>query len=499
MSTDYFSKQNEPSYWYDQADFMLVKGWLGSEMTCPACGRVHRIKTRMMEERRDMAINIAEYLPQLGLSGSCVVVMDQNTKIAAGDRLMTGLAAYDPRPVIFTRDDLHADEQALGSLMMALGEKPDFLVACGSGTITDITRYNSYMTGIPFISYATAASVDGFASGTTPLLVKGFKTTCPGTAPLGIFYDASVLAAAPDSMTAAGFGDVLAKVIALIDWRLAFVTEDEPYCPLIAAIVDRAVEACLDLADDLAVIKTKSAENIHIDIHNSESKKARLKRDQAEVLQARGEACVKLMNALSLTGIAMQMMGSSRPASGSDHHISHLLEMNDIRRHKKGSLHGDKVGIGTLIGMTMYLRLFEGDKLPSQRPHLAADLWTKEVRRVYGPLADQAIAKNTPYPPVGKEWDYQRNQIAEAMELFGYRYINRFKTLLPFARDKIIAMGGPVRPDQLGYNRQETYDAIAFGKEVRPKFTTLRLAERFGWLYDLAEEIANGLPEGKIY
>jgi len=499
MDIDYFSAKQNPSSWYDQADFATVKAWLGSEFVCPACGRTHKISTRLMEERENMAAHIGEYFPQLGLSGSCVVVMDENTKKAVGSKLIAGLADYAPREVVFTRDDLHADEEALGSLLMALGEKPDFLVACGSGTITDITRYNSYMTGIPFISYATAASVDGFASGTTPLLVKGFKTTCPGTAPLGIFYDASVLAAAPDSMTAAGFGDVLAKIIALIDWRLAYVAEDEPYCPLIAAIVDRAVEACLDLADDLAVIKPNELNLKLPDIHNSKEKEAKLKRDKTAAFTARGQACVKLMDTLSLTGIAMQMMGTSRPASGSDHHISHLLEMNDIRRHKKGSLHGDKVGIGTLIGMTMYLRLFERGELPKQRPHLAADLWEKEVRRVYGPLADQAIAKNTPYPPSGKEWERQRSQIEQAMELYGYKYVDRFKTLLPYARDKIIAMGGPVRPDQLGYSRQETYDAIAFGKEVRPKFTTLRLAERFGWLYDLAEEIANGLPEGKIY
>jgi glycerol-1-phosphate dehydrogenase [NAD(P)+] len=468
---DYFSEKQNPSSWYHLADLSTVKKWLGSDMVCPACGRTHSISTKMMEESDNMAGRIADYLPELGLSGNCVVVMDENTKRAAGNRLMSGLEKYNPRAVTFARDDLHADEQALGTLLMALGERPDFLVSCGSGTITDITRYNAYMTDLPFVSYATAASVDGFASGSTPLLVNGFKTTCPGKAPVGIFYDAGVLAGAPDSMTAAGFGDVLAKVIALIDWRLAYVAEDEPYCPLIAAIVDKAVEQCLDLADDLAIGNDKN----------------------------RAQACISLMDTLSLTGIAMQMMGTSRPASGSDHHISHLLEMNDIRKHKKGSLHGDKVGIGTLIGMSMYLKLFGNGDIPEQRPHLAADLWEQEVRRVYGPLADQAIAKNTPYPPRGEEWERQKKQISQAMDLYGYKYVDRFRTLLPYARDRITAMGGPVRPDQLGYTRQETYDAIAYGKEVRPKFTTLRLAERFGWLYDLAEEIANGLPEGKIY
>jgi hypothetical protein len=85
------------------------------------------------------------------------------------------------------------------------------------------------------------------------------------------------------------------------------------------------------------------------------------------------------------------------------------------------------------------------------------------------------------------------------MTSFGYETVRSFQTLLPKTRDLILAMGGPIRPDQLGYSVQDTYDAIAFGKEVRPKFTTLRLAERFGWLYDLAEETASGLPAGRIY
>ena len=85
------------------------------------------------------------------------------------------------------------------------------------------------------------------------------------------------------------------------------------------------------------------------------------------------------------------------------------------------------------------------------------------------------------------------------MESYGYDVVDSFKTLLPEARDKIAAMGGPTRPDHLGYSVQDTFDAIAFGKENRPKFTTLRLAERYGWLYDLADEIARGLPEGTIY
>ena len=478
-SNERLSEYYDPKTWLDEVGPAQMQQWLGHSKKCPACGRTHSIKTRQMLAAKGMAGKAAHVIRDLGIKGRCLVVMDKNTKKAAGEALVEGLGEFSARAVVFDREDLHADEQSLGTLLTAMAEKPDFLVSCGSGTLTDITRYNCYMAGIPFISYATAASVDGFASSSTPLLIRGFKATYPGVAPDAILYDPQVLASAPQKMTAAGFGDVLAKIIALIDWRLAWLVDDEGYCPLIAGLVDRAVAECLNLADDLAAAgKAASDQN---------------------ALERRGKACSMLMETLSLTGIAMQMMGTSRPASGSDHQISHMLEMLDIQRKRPGSLHGDKVGIGTLIGMKMYLRLFEGNALPEQRPHMAADIWEKEVRRVYGPLAERALEINEPVPPQGKVWQEQKERIAAAMEAFGYAYIQRFKTLLPQARDMILAQDGPVRPDQLGYSRQDTYDAIAHGKENRPKFTTLRLAERFGWLYDLAEEFADGLPAGKIY
>jgi len=477
MAIDKYSTQNNPENWYELANMETLRSWFGQAKKCPACGRVHQLHTRMMEEKPDMAHGISDYLSELGLKGSCLVVMDENTKAAAGDALMEGLERYHPQSIVFTRPDLHADEQALGSLLTALSQRPDFMVTCGSGTLTDITRYNSFMTNIPFVSYATAASVDGFASGSAPLLVNGFKATYPAVAPEGIFYDAAVLARAPQKMTAAGFGDILAKLIAILDWRLALAAEDEDYCPLIAALVDRAAQDCLDLADDLVEQEDMT--------------------EQAFANKAK--ACARLMETLALTGMGMQLMGSTRPASGGEHHISHLLEMRDIQMHRQGSLHGDKVGIGTLISMAMYLRLFQDGQMPRQKPTLAPVIWEKEVRRVYGSLAGHALAINPSQPPQGAEWEEQKRQLTWAMEHFGFASVERFKTLLPVARDKILAMGGPAYPDQLGYSVQDTYDAIAFGKEVRPKFTTLRLAERYGWIYDLAEDFASNLPKRTSY
>jgi glycerol-1-phosphate dehydrogenase [NAD(P)+] len=440
---------------------------MGRSFVCPSCGRMHAMTTRKLVLEEDLVDRMGEQLQALGQTGRCLVVFDTNTYAVAGKRLMASLQGFEASKFVFECEDLHADAYSVGRLLIAMTTDLDFLIACGSGCITDTVRYVARMTGKPFVVFGTAASMDGYASGSTPLIVDGFKTTYPGKAPLGIYSDTKILAQAPRAMTAAGFGDVLAKIVAIIDWKLAHDVEGEPYCPLICSLVHKAVDECILLADKLT--------------------------------DADPAACGRLMQVLCLTGIAMQMMDTTRPASGGEHQISHILEMRDILSHRKGSLHGDKVGIATLISLHLYRTLFGEHRMPAQRAHLPADIWEKEVRRVYGPLADIAIARNEPTPPVGEIWEEQRRVIETAMQAYGFEFLDRYCTRIDDFRRMIEKMGGPSRPDQLGYTVSDTYDAIAHAKEVRPKFSILRIAERYGYLYDIARDVAEGLPEGRIY
>lgn len=518
------SENENPNFekWQDWGVSEIVEDLMGKSFICPECGNRHTMVTQKLVLRKGLVDSVGKEIKGLGLSGKCLVVFDKNTYEIAGARLLESLKEYNPSKFVFMRDDLHADSAAIGRLLIAMQEHVDFLVSCGSGTINDTVRFTSFMMKKPFVAFGTAASMDGYASSSSPIMVDGFKTSYPGRAPLGIFADTEILAGAPRKMTAAGFGDVLAKIIAVIDWRLAYDVEGEPYCPLIASLVEKAVYECAALSEELA--------------------------------GADPDACGKLMQVLSLTGIAMQMMGTTRPASGAEHQISHLLEMKDVRTGKTGSLHGDKVGIGTLISLYMYYRLFnqsmpgemktmseqygkvseqnpalsrqtsstpkqriamqeqEQDTLaqslassslslamPEQRLIMPAEKWTTEIKRVYGSIADEAILRNESEPPQGAEWERQKQILQQSMNLYGFDFVSKIPELLPRFKSMIEAMGGPVYPHQLGYTVSETYDAIAHGKEVRPKFTILRIAERFGHLYELADEIAKGLPEGKIY
>lgn len=443
----------------------IVSDLMGKTFKCPECGNIHSMTTRRLDVEANITDHMGEKIEEMGLTGKCLVIFDKNTFRVAGERLLNSLARFNPEHYIFTKDELHADSYAIGRVLIAMSNRPDFLVSCGSGCITDTTRYVSSMVKLPFVAFGTAASMDGYASSSSPLIVDGFKMTYPGKAPQGVFADTLVLAGAPRAMTAAGFGDVLAKTVAIMDWKLAHDCDGEAYCPLISGLVTKAVAECVSLSDEIAG------------------------RDP--------EACGKLMQVLSLTGITMQMMGMTRPASGAEHQISHLLEMKDIATGKKGSLHGDKVGIGTLISLYIYKRMFS-EGIPEQRPVMPAEQWEKEIRRVYGPLAEVVIKRNDCAPLSEIEWENQKKLITKAMEEYGFGFVKTIPALLSDYKAMIEKVGGPVYPDQLGYNVSDTYDAIAFGKEVRYKFTILRIAERYGWLYDLAREIAEGLPAGNI-
>lgn len=97
------------------------------------------------------------------------------------------------------------------------------MIAVGSGTIHDIVRFAAFQRDLPFISYPTAPSVDGFTSARAPLILYGTKTTIQTKAPSALFADLDLLKAAPQSMVAAGFGDMLGKITSLADWEISAI------------------------------------------------------------------------------------------------------------------------------------------------------------------------------------------------------------------------------------------------------------------------------------
>jgi len=88
------------------------------------------------------------------------------------------------------------------------------------------------------VALATAASMNGYASDNVAPTLKGVKSLVHGVGPVAIASSPAILAGAPAEMTAAGLGDVLAKSVSTLDWKLNRLLFGEYYCPLCAGLVD---------------------------------------------------------------------------------------------------------------------------------------------------------------------------------------------------------------------------------------------------------------------
>lgn len=320
-----------------------------------SCGKEHIMETSFSVVQSGCLKNINEYLAQFNLTGFTVAVYDKNTYAATSDR--------HPKvdfEVILEPTDLHANEHGVELLEKALPENIDILLAIGSGTVHDIVRYCAYQRKINFVSCPTAASVDGFCSSVAAMTWHGCKKTLQAVAPKIVVADIDIIKAAPIRLAKSGFGDMVGKYVALTDWKIASIIKNEFYCDRIYQMTLEATRAVVNSIDGIINGVDSAYEN--------------------------------LMYGLLLSGLAMQMMGNSRPASGAEHHISHIIEMSPKPLEvSSDALHGEKVGVGTLLAIEEYQRICNSNPTFNDYKEFPVSL----ISEVFGTeMSNEIIAEN---------------------------------------------------------------------------------------------------------
>ena len=300
-----------------------ISQWAGMEYSC-ACGKSHKVDIQAIRVGSSVIQELPGILRDLGAS-HIFLVADNYTYEAAGrqvEQLLDQAGLSYHKRVFQTETPLVPNEYALGSVLAAMTSQDDMLLAVGSGTLNDVTKYVSARTGVPYVIAATAPSMDGYASTVAPTILDGFKTTLPAVYPAAIVADVDILKDAPMPMLTAGFGDIIGKFTSLADWRLSHQLNGEYYCPEVAGVIEAAVETCAANAKALA--------------------------------QREPQAIQAVTEALILSGLAMGMVGVSRPASGAEHQMAHYWEMDALRRGEEHPLHGNAVGVGTVLAACLY-------------------------------------------------------------------------------------------------------------------------------------------------
>lgn len=327
-----------------------------------SCGRRHDIITEEFVIDSNAPSIMAGYIEAKGYKSPCVIC-DENT-----ERFVADIAKNIKLTAVLTLSGkAHATEVFAAEAESFVSEnKPDLLIACGSGSVHDITRYAAHSMSLPFVSYPTAASVDGYLSGVAAMTWYGQKLTFEAHPPIAVFASPEVFCTAPAKLTASGVGDVLGKYCSLFDWKIGRIFCGEYYCPEIVAIEYEAVD------DMVSAIKHRD--------------------DMTEK-----EYTTKVMYALLLSGLAMQLTGNSRPASGAEHHMSHLWEMHRINEDTD-ALHGEKVAVGLIAVTNAYKKaLDEGlDYEKIKNIDLSAVFSRDVIEPVFGELTDSTLKENLP-------------------------------------------------------------------------------------------------------
>ena len=397
------------------------------------CGKVHTCPIDFVSIGEGAIVDVSKAAESFS---NILLISDENTYKAAGKRVEELLGEKLGKSIILKSQGkvVIPNEEKIQEIENALTEKTDFIIGVGSGVINDLCKHVSFKRGLYYGIVATAPSMDGYASVGSALILEGMKVTLNARPPKAIIGDSNVLKTAPLEMLKAGYGDIIGKFSCLNDWKLSAFLNGEHFC-----------ENIYNLTFDCV----KSIEN---------KGRAIISRDT--------EAVGELFEALVLVGVAMRFPGSSRPASGSEHHLSHFFEITGILDGSDYFAHG--IDVAFSARKTAELRRDILSKTPSKRA-FDRSFYEKEIRRIYKTSADGVISLQN---KLG--WYEKKEDISSMWE---------------GARDILLEVPTPEEFDsmlesvELSYSDfEELYgskkiaDSILYAKDLKDRYSVL-------WLY----------------
>lgn len=391
-----------------------------------------------------------------------LVVADHNTWKAAGKAVADSFTAagIEAKVFIFPDESVYADDDHIATVRREMERTGTIGVAVGGGTINDLVKRASEEMGQAYMVVPTASSVDGYTAYGASITVQGFKTTLPCAAPVAVVADTDVLCNAPSPMIASGYGDLSAKITAGADWIIADALGVEP---------------------------------IQKDIWDMVQKPLRGRIGNPEKIAARNPEAIKnLFMGLVEVGYAMQRYKDSRPASGSDHLLSHVWEMEHLSVNGVAVSHGFKVAIGTLCStamLTEFTKLSADDVKQSiekntNPPYASWYDRQREIDRylhvkasIKDPIVKASRIKFQEGPALEKrqedilrQWDTMMNGIK--------------KQIIPFPEiQKMFKIAGcPIQPADISLSREDVARAMRVAQMIRKRYTGLDLAYEAGLL-----------------
>lgn len=428
---------NEPAVRRDILDQLLHGEWPDPDGGAPVA-----VPALSVAIERSLAGLEADLVAPLRLGRRVAVVSDATTRAVLGERVeraLAGVAAIVP----IVLDDLpHADAATVEIVRQACADA-DGLVAVGSGTINDLCKYAAAKDGKPYAVFATAPSMNGYASKNAAITVDGHKLSLPAVPPVGVFMELAVLSAAPARMIRAGLGDSLCRSTAQADWLLSHHLRGTTF--------RRAPFALLE-GDEPALLEDPEG----------------LVRGDLTAMRA-------LARTLLLSGLGMTICDGSYPASQAEHLISHYIDMF-APASRAPFFHGEQVAVATLTMARIQEEVLAGgppqlrtgfiDRVELQRrfgAEIGHSCWDAFTAKQLAPEAQAGLEQH-----LATSWDAIRASVGKAMIP-----AERLNTVLQRA-------GCPTGPAQIGLTPALYAEAVNNARFLRDRYTFLDLAAESG-------------------
>jgi len=402
------------------------------------CGRHHTCDIQYVYIERGAIGRLAEICA--GFT-RVLIVSDENTFAAAGAQTEAALAGKTVNKVTFPGSEiLVPDEKAVAGVEAKL-DGTQLLVGIGSGVIQDLCKFVSFRHKIPYVVVATAPSMDGYASNGAAMIMGGMKVTYPAGLPMAILADTQVLKNAPMEMIKAGYGDIIGKFSALNDWKLSRCVNGEYFCDFIYDLTMEQVQQTLKLADG--------------------------------VLQRSEESIATLMEALVVIGILMSFAGSSRPASGSEHHLSHFFEITGIVHGQPYLPHGIDVAYSTVVTAALREKLLAA-QWPKVSRRASRAGYEKKMTEIYGSVGESCVALQD------KVGNYARDRSEIYLEK--EEELRSILAEMPTAEEirRMLALAD-LHDEELYrvYGERKVENAVLYAKDLKDRYTALWISYDF--------------------
>ena len=318
------------------------------------CGRDHELRTKLVVCEYGAIKNFDKYMADCGLSGFRTVIYDTNTYNLPS---VTHIPA--DQEIVLEAQGLHSEKGMIEDMMTKFVRTPDYIVTVGGGTLMDFARYSAHKLGIPFVAVPTIVSSDGFTADICSIIIDGQKKSIPMQAADAVICDMDIVSGAPMFLTIAGVQDIMAKCVSIADWKIASLVSGEYFCPKVCGMAQEALDIMTRCANELAEGKAPDFE--------------------------------AMAYTQMLSGLTMQILSNSRAASGAEHLVAHLVEMKPRGFENAHGMHGECVGIGTLMCAQAYHELAKMETVEVKPYEPLNEQW---VRDVFGALADGIFKEN---------------------------------------------------------------------------------------------------------